>query len=107
MKTFKLIMLKILSVDERQQDIPLLDGLIINREDDLYPNQWLIEAYVSKQCKAFFEKLKEENELMIQVKITKTENDPVVFKSSIIGINDIGTDINVLFKGEIDNKSGT
>ena len=104
MKTFKLIMLHVLPNNLEQKKIKLLDGLIINREEDHYPDQWLIEAFVSKDYTTYFEKVMDMDELMIKVKISKADNEPVLFKSRIIGINEIGENINVLFKGDMEKK---
>lgn len=50
MKTFKLVDLNVERVDKEEQSIeqfPLIDGLIINKEDG--ENHWLIEALVQKE----------------------------------------------------------
>lgn len=103
MKTFKLKALEIIENQEEninQVEIPLIDGLIINREDD--ENQWVIEAYTDQEYLHYFERLQHENdEVMIKVKITKESNDPAIFITTIIGLNEIGTRINILFKGII------
>ncbi|WP_106497809.1 YwpF family protein [Lentibacillus sp. Marseille-P4043] len=103
MKTFKLKKLEILeSVDDDiiQHDIPLRDGLIINREDD--ENQWVLEAYLNHDYLSFFKELKDKkDQIMVQVKITKESNSPATFITSIFSINEIGTHANVLFKGII------
>ncbi|MEC5425129.1 YwpF family protein [Virgibacillus sp. C22-A2] len=109
MKTFKLKTLEILEQKDEvivQQRIPLLDGLIINREDE--KNQWTIEAYTESSYLSFFDLLrKEKEEIMVQVKITKESNEPATFITSIIGINEIGTNLNVLFVGTIiDRRKG-
>jgi len=102
-KTFKLKSLDIFDQKEDeilQHSIPLLDGLIINREDD--QDQWTIEAFIDKSHLPFFEKLKEETEeIMLQVKITKESNEPATFITSFIGINEIGENMNILFVGTI------
>ncbi|WP_174613082.1 YwpF-like family protein [Virgibacillus ihumii] len=101
MKTFKLYSLDILQSEDKdisQYGIELKDGLIINREDDL--NQWVIEAYVKHDYLDFFKKLQQDREeVMLQVKITKPTNQPATFITSIIGVNEIGPNINILFKG--------
>lgn len=103
MKTFKLRRLDI--IEDKNEDIvlnniPLLDGLTINKEND--ENTWVIEAYTDRKYLEFFRKLKEKNdEVLIQVKITKESNDPATFLTSIIGINEIGSQMNVLFNGTI------
>lgn len=80
--------------------IPLIDGLIINREDD--KNQWTLEAYVESSYMPYFEQLsKNKDEILIQVKITKESNDTATFITSIIGMNEIGSNMNVLFLGNI------
>jgi hypothetical protein len=103
MKTFKLKMLTIINQENGkivQNRIPLLNGLIINREDDT--NQWIIEAYIEKTNKAYFNQLLEnKEELMLQVKITKESNEPATFITSILSINEIGENINVLFIGTV------
>lgn len=105
MKTFKLKALKI--IENQDQDIiekviPLHDGLIINREDE--EDQWVVEAYSDNQYWDYFTRLKKiDTEIMIQVKITKETNDPAIFLTSIIGMNEIGARMNVLFKGIIIN----
>ncbi|MFD2043923.1 YwpF-like family protein [Ornithinibacillus salinisoli] len=106
MKTFKLQSLQIIEnvADEIvKHPVPLHDGLIINREDEA--NRWLIEAYVEATYKDFFTELSNNNEeIMVEVVITKEDNAPATFITSIIGINDIGGHINVLFLGNIVDK---
>nr|WP_090241089.1 YwpF-like family protein [Lentibacillus halodurans] len=103
MKTFKLSSLKIIDnedADMLQQTIPLLDGLIINREDEA--NRWVIEAYVEQEYYDFFQNLKNnKEEVLIQVKITKESNRPATFITAITGMNKIGGKMNVLFVGTI------
>jgi len=103
MKTFKLKMLEILGHKDDefiQLNVPLLDGLSINREDE--QNRWMFEAYIDHEYMDFFQKLYERNdELMIQVKITKESNEPATFITSIIGVNKIGDFMNVLLMGTI------
>lgn len=103
MKTFKLKSLKVIHFIEKeivQEDIPLIDGLIINREDE--ENQWVIEAFTEKEHLNYFKKLQEfKHDVIIEVKITKKSNDPALFITSIIGLNEIETHMNVLFKGII------
>lgn len=102
MKTFKLNELKIMAHEENniiQKKIPLNDGLIINREDE---SGWLIEAFIDRNYYEYFNDLKPIKELMIQVKITREENDPAFFITKIVSINKINTDkMNVIFEGHI------
>lgn len=106
MKTFILKSLKVIedkNEDIVSTDIELLDGLIINREDD--ENAWIVEAYMEKTYLDFFDKLQTENdEVLIEVKITKESNQPATFLTRIIGVNEIGSKMNVLFRGTIVDK---
>lgn len=102
MKTFKMKKLEIVANKEdniEQRHIPLQDGLVINREDEV---GWLIEAYIEREYAAYFQQLEPIEELMIQVKITREENDPAFFITKIIAINEIGDNMmNVIFQGNI------
>lgn len=102
MKTFKLKGLKIMSNKDdhvNTKQIDLIDGLVINREDE---HGWLIEAFIDRKYWDFFDSIKEAEDLMIQVKITREENDPAFFLTEIVGINKIGEErMNVLFQGKI------
>lgn len=103
MKTFKLKGLEIMENKEdgiEQKKISLTDGLVINREDDV---GWLIEAYIDKnQYLEYFSTIEHIEEIMIQVKITREENDPAFFITKIININEISEkQINVLFQGTV------
>jgi hypothetical protein len=103
MKTFKLISLDILEDKEKDivpHKIPLLDGLIINREDE--KNHWVLEAYLDRSYLNYFNELRQDNDsLMLQAKISKEKNEPATFMSTIIDVNEIGDHINVLFVGTL------
>ncbi|QKY68885.1 YwpF-like family protein [Lentibacillus sp. CBA3610] len=103
MKTFKLRSLKIIDnedADVLQQTIPLLDGLIINREDD--ENRWLVEAYLEQRYYDFFKNFSHnKEEVLIEVKITKESNRPATFITAVIDTNIIGEQMNVIFIGTI------
>lgn len=102
MKTFKLKGLKVMNNQEesvKRKHIDLIDGLVINREDE---HGWLIEAFTDRKYWDFFTSIKDTKELMIQVKITREENDPAFFLTEIVSINEIGDNrMNVLFQGKI------
>lgn len=102
MKTFKLKELVIVGNEEdeaRSKEIPLFDGLVINREDSL---GWLIEAYIDKTYTDFLQSLQSREEIMLQVKITRKDNDPAFFITKVLAINDINEKrINVLFQGKV------
>lgn len=102
MKTFKLRGLEIMEDKKssiKKKEVSLIDGLVINREDE---HGWLIEAYIEDSYKQYLESISDTTELMIQVKITREENDPAFFITEIMSINDIGDGtINVLFQGKV------
>jgi len=102
MKTFKLKELMIVDNETnevRSKELKLHDGLVINREDR---HGWLIEAYIDKTYETYVQSLKEHDEIMLQVKITRRDNDPAFFITKIIAINDINEErMNVLFQGKV------
>ncbi|MFC2950282.1 YwpF family protein [Virgibacillus sediminis] len=103
MKTFKLKSLEIMkheADDIVQDEISLLDGLIINREDA--KNRWLIELYTDQSYLDFFKSLYEaDEEIIVQGKITKETNQPATFIASVIAVNEISDNMNVLLMGKI------
>ncbi|MCM3739862.1 YwpF-like family protein [Oceanobacillus luteolus] len=103
MKTFKLKQLHIVDLESDTYEytsVPLLDGLIINREDN--ENRWLVEAYVEGRQMPYFQDLKSKyEELIIHVRITTESNELATCIASIIGINKIGDHMNVLLLGKM------
>ncbi len=99
MKTFKLISLQIFEEDGLR-DIVLDDGLIINKEDDL--SNWLIEAYVSKTYLDYFTAAEDaKNELTVQAVITKKENDPAAFTTTVSSVKELENHISILLQGSL------
>ncbi|WP_019153921.1 YwpF-like family protein [Robertmurraya massiliosenegalensis] len=99
MKTFKLISLQLVKKNE-WLDIPLVDGLIINKEDD--HSTWLIEGYIDKSFyDVFREAGAEEKELLVQVVITKKENEPAPFKVKVRSLQSFENHISVLLEGTL------
>lgn len=99
MKTFKLVSLSI-AVQDSLSDLPLADGLIINKEDE--NNSWLIEGYLDKSFYDFFKKaMDEQANLNVQAVITKKDNDPAPFLVKIKNINVFETHISVLMEGKL------
>lgn len=103
MKTFKLKKIEIVNYHAATyevEDIPLIDGLIINREDN--EHSWLIEAFVEKEYMDYFTKTQATyDELIVHVKITTDLNEKATCLSKIIGIKEIGDRMNVLFLGKM------
>src|SRR5699024_9765151 len=102
MKTFKLKGLQIVADEKKDiapQKIPLIDGLIINREDEI---GWLIEAFIESSHKTYFKELEDTYALMNNVKITRKNNDSAFFITKVILINDISDErMNVIFQGDL------
>lgn len=99
MKTFKLISLQIVE-DDTLKDIELIDGLIINQENE--QNTWMLEAYINQSFDDYFQKLYQQGEdIIVQVVITKKENSPAAFQTKIRTIKHVGEQISILFEGTL------
>lgn len=99
MKTFKLISLEVVD-GETVTEVPLTDGLIINKEDE--HSTWLLEAYTELSLYDFFKKIADEKkEIIVQVIITKKENDPAFFQTTISTLNKFEDHISVLLEGRL------
>ncbi len=99
MKSFKLISLEVMDGDEAVS-VPLTDGLIINKEDE--HSTWLLEAYSAAPLYDFFKKIYEaEKEIIVQVIITKKDNDPAFFQTKVVTLNQFNDHISVLLEGHL------
>ncbi|MFS0821395.1 YwpF family protein [Bacillus sp. 1P02SD] len=103
MKTFRLVSLMVLHQDEqpsRIEEIPLMDGLIINQEDG--ENSWIVEAFIEKSYKPIFEKAKQEDtKLNLQVTISKKSNDPASLMGEVKIIKVMDNTVSVLLEGNL------
>lgn len=103
MKTFKLVDLNVERVDKEEKSIeqfPLIDGLIINKEDG--ENHWLIEALVAKEHLSFFEQLQNsQTEATVFVTITKQSNRPAQLTAAVKNIVKLEESIQVLIYGQM------
>lgn len=103
MKTFKLVDLNVERVDKEEKTIeqfPLIDGLIINKEDG--ENHWLIEALVAKEHLSFFEQLQNsQSEAKVFVTITKKSNRPAQLTAAVKHIVRLEESIQVLIYGQM------
>jgi hypothetical protein len=103
MKTFKLISLEIVE-DEKNVEVPLDHGVIINKENS--KATWLIEAYTKLGLYDYFKKIQDEDrELIVEVIITKAENDPVYYQTKISCLQLFEEHISVLLEGKLRRKS--
>ncbi|MFJ5718160.1 YwpF-like family protein [Neobacillus sp. NPDC093127] len=99
MKSFKLYSLEVVD-DDKSVEVPLTDGLIINKEDDRYT--WLLEAYTDLSLYDYFEKISEQNrDIIVEAVITKKENDPAYFQTKICSLTKFENHISVLFEGHL------
>ncbi|WP_416150646.1 YwpF-like family protein [Salipaludibacillus sp. HK11] len=107
MKTFKLCSVMIL-LDEEMEDfkeikrkqIPLVDGLIINKEEA--DKSWLLEAVLDNEWEAYFQNyLDTKQSFMTEVTITKRTNDPATFVCKVDSVNRLEEHIVVHLEGLI------
>ncbi|MED0686090.1 YwpF-like family protein [Anoxybacillus ayderensis] len=102
MKTFKLVALTLLH--ERKQDIPLIDGLMINKEDE--NKRWLVEAYIEQTYRELFTSLKENGTTFdALVTISRTTNDPAHVRATVRSVTLMGERISVLMDAAIVKRS--
>ncbi len=99
MKSFRLISLHIRDED-KITEIELEEGLIINKEDA--SGGWLIEAFVAEKYVPYFEEAcSQGQDILVQVVITKKENDPAAFKTRICQIKKINGFASILLEGQL------
>ena len=106
MKTFKLISLHVVE-DDGLIDIKLLEGLVINQEND--SRTWLLEAYISSTYLDYFKKLsKKGSPFTLRIIISRRENDPAYFYMESLQINQLSEDkMSLLFSGKVKNANST
>jgi hypothetical protein len=98
MKTFKLVALSLLHDDIHREEISLIDGLIINKEDG--KNRWLIETYVDKKYEELFSRLQNtEEEFRLQATISNPGNDPANILATVRSITVMNEHMSVLMDG--------
>lgn len=103
MKTFKLISLQLVD-DHGLTDIPIYDGLMINKEDE--QNRWLMEAYMDSDQFDFFEKARTEGlEVTAHVVISKKGNEPAAFTMKVLAVRVINGRLSVLSQGSLKRMS--
>ena len=99
MKTFKMLSVGIVNED-RLQDFPLVDGIIINQENSHH--LWILEMFIDKEHQTIFDKWKNDEVLLeAKVVISYPENEPAAFLVSVEAVKHIGDNISVLLKGRL------
>lgn len=99
MKTFKLISLDVLEKGVARE-IELVDGLIINKEDD--KGTWLFEVYTKAKFLDFFEKkMQADREFVVQVVISKHDNDPATFRVKVRLTKKLNENASIMLQGSL------
>lgn len=99
MKSFRLISMQIADKDNLT-DIEFTEGLIINKEDD--SGTWLIEVFVEERFIPYFENAcTDQSDIIVQVVITKKDNDPAAFKSKVCSVSRVNGYASILLKGNL------
>ncbi|WP_157796290.1 YwpF family protein [Bacillus xiapuensis] len=99
MKTFKIAGF-FLSEPDYSREIELIDGLIINRENE--QRSWLIELYVDYQYEDLFKACQRQGEeINVQLLISHRDNDPATFTAKMREMNKLDRGINVLLEGRL------
>ena len=102
MKTFKLIKLQIVERD-KTRNFSLLDGLIINKEDD--KQTWILEAFLLDDDMDYFQRIQQKREdIEVLAVITNERNDPANLFAHVHEVRHIGDKVSVLFKGQLKNQ---
>lgn len=99
LKSFKMIAIGVL-IDDKIQDFPLIDGIIINQENS--HRMWILELFIDREHQELFEGWKETNQLVeARVIISYPENEPAGFLVAVDAVEQIGDHISVLLKGRL------
>ncbi|MBS4178081.1 YwpF-like family protein [Lederbergia citrea] len=102
MKTFKIVALQMLK-EHKAENIPLTDGLIINKENE--DGFWIIEAFIDEKYEELFQKKYDSKEIFeIRVIITHAANDPAPFTVKVHTIKRVDHRISVLFEGRLSKR---
>ncbi|TDL32894.1 hypothetical protein E2R51_09530 [Jeotgalibacillus sp. S-D1] len=102
MKTFKLVKLQIVENDSIR-DFNLVDGLIINKEDE--KQTWILEAFLPAEKIDFFKRIQQNREdLEVRAVISSERNDPASLFAHVHDVRQIGDKMSVLFTGHLRNQ---
>lgn len=80
-------------------EIPLKDGLIINKENE--DGAWLIEIFIHEREADVFRNCGRDEYFPVQVIITKPDNDPAYFSVRILSLKFIRPYASVLMEGAL------
>ncbi|WP_179295614.1 YwpF family protein [Bacillus sp. FJAT-45350] len=105
MKTYRLYSLRLLIGKENgvlQRDIPLVDGLIINMEDN--GKKWLLDAVISSDKKSVFEEIETSEKFILEVVITSKNNHPATMVAKVRKLTELSVNVSVLIDGILVNR---
>ncbi|KMY42986.1 hypothetical protein AC622_00820 [Bacillus sp. FJAT-27916] len=104
MKTFKLVSLQLVTEDGEAEEIELVDGLIINKENEA--STWLIEALMNTEQYELVKKQLEGkgDSFIISCVITKKDNTPAFFEAFFRNAREMEDYVSVLFSGKLRNR---
>lgn len=98
MKTFKAAEF-FLQKEKQMIEIPLQDGLIINREDE--ERTWLIELFLNKEDEKVVRPFEKEKGITARIAITHRDNDPALFSVSVRSFQQLEHGTSVLFDAKL------
>ena len=103
MKTFRLRGLHLLLQEDKEEleeeQVELQEGLVINREEGGW---WLVEAVVAESGIAIFQHLSaEEREVVMEVLISHTQNDPATMVGRVRSIRPLADRYSILIDGKM------
>ncbi|MBM7648382.1 hypothetical protein JOC78_001324 [Bacillus ectoiniformans] len=99
MKTFKIAGFFINDHSEIKE-VELIDGLIINREDE--HRSWLIEVFMSESYNDTLQKIQHQEEAIeVHALITHPDNDPAIFSVQLREVTYLTSGISAIFEGRL------
>lgn len=104
LKTFKLISFQLVDKNDEMIQIPFIDALIINKENE--KNTWLIELFIERAYFSVFENYQPQDKFPVNVIITKAENDPATFLVNVINSKVVDEYVSILLEGTLSRSRG-
>lgn len=98
-KTFKLVAFYFTDKKGKLVQVPLIDALIINKENE--ENTWVIEIFIDGKHLSLFDGYEKGHSLLVHVIITKKDNDPAPFHVKLHAKEKIGANASILFEGTL------
>ncbi len=99
MKTFKLVSFRLDTKDGVTKEIPFIDSLAINQENER--KTWLIEVFIEKRNLEPFLDFGPDEAFFVEVVITDKDNPPASFTVSIKSLKTMDDYASVLMEGKL------